>query len=249
MSTTQVQPARHQYTWGGHSIAFEAKPDALLVNATQMGKAFSKEPRDFLRTSQTKAFIDVLAHSANLRSDDVVVTVNGGTERGTWMHRRLALKFAAWLSPEFELWVYDRIEELLLGFSSVEQEVQPLPPGQRSYPSRPLPQPPATDVLDARHVPYGFVSVLGKTVRHIVLQDRDWYSISDLNRALGCATDAPQSARKLNASRAMAQKIWLFGATNPSWFTTSTGMQLLMAGSHKLYGAEVAAMQEGGPHA
>jgi len=32
---------------------------------------------------------------------------------GTWMNQKLALKFAGWLSPEFELWVYDRIEELL----------------------------------------------------------------------------------------------------------------------------------------
>jgi len=33
--------------------------------------------------------------------------------QGTWMDEKLALKFAAWLSPEFELWVYDRIQELL----------------------------------------------------------------------------------------------------------------------------------------
>lgn len=31
------------------------------------------------------------------------------------MHRVLALKFAAWLSPAFELWVYGTIEELLFG--------------------------------------------------------------------------------------------------------------------------------------
>jgi hypothetical protein len=29
------------------------------------------------------------------------------------MDKKLALKFAVWLSPEFELWVYDRIQELL----------------------------------------------------------------------------------------------------------------------------------------
>jgi hypothetical protein len=34
---------------------------------------------------------------------------------GTWMHRILALKFAAWLSPKFELWVYSTIEDLLFG--------------------------------------------------------------------------------------------------------------------------------------
>ena len=29
------------------------------------------------------------------------------------MDEKLALKFAAWLNPEFELWVYDKIYELL----------------------------------------------------------------------------------------------------------------------------------------
>jgi hypothetical protein len=31
------------------------------------------------------------------------------------MHRILALKFAAWLNPNFEVWVYSLIEELLFG--------------------------------------------------------------------------------------------------------------------------------------
>lgn len=34
---------------------------------------------------------------------------------GTWMHRVLALKFAAWLDPEFELWVYCTIDKLMFG--------------------------------------------------------------------------------------------------------------------------------------
>ena len=34
---------------------------------------------------------------------------------GTWMHRILALKFAAWLDPDFEVWVYSTIESLLFG--------------------------------------------------------------------------------------------------------------------------------------
>ena len=37
------------------------------------------------------------------------------------MHRVLALKFAAWLSPRFELWVYSTIEQLLFG-KHVERE-------------------------------------------------------------------------------------------------------------------------------
>jgi hypothetical protein len=37
------------------------------------------------------------------------------------MHRILALKFAAWLNPRFELWVYSTIEKLLYG-KMVERE-------------------------------------------------------------------------------------------------------------------------------
>ena len=49
---------------------------------------------------------------------EVIRVVKGGDAKeglqGTWMDEKLALKFAAWLSPEFELWVYDRIFELLI---------------------------------------------------------------------------------------------------------------------------------------
>lgn len=46
----------------------------------------------------------------------IVHIVKGGHDSllmGTWLHEKLALKFAAWLSPEFELWVYDCVHELL----------------------------------------------------------------------------------------------------------------------------------------
>lgn len=43
------------------------------------------------------------------------------------MHEKLALKFAAWLSPEFELWVYDRIQELLLQGHTAIRETHPSP--------------------------------------------------------------------------------------------------------------------------
>jgi hypothetical protein len=46
---------------------------------------------------------------------EVLRVVKGGEPhlQGTWMDEKLALKLASWLSPEFELWVYDRIQELL----------------------------------------------------------------------------------------------------------------------------------------
>lgn len=36
----------------------------------------------------------------------------GRGEQGTWVHPQVALKLAAWLNPEFEVWVYATIEKL-----------------------------------------------------------------------------------------------------------------------------------------
>jgi phage antirepressor YoqD-like protein len=81
-----------------------------MINATHMGKAFGKKPNDFLKVEQTKEFIKALELKSNIIA---FKTVKGRHHAGTWMHKKLALKFAGWLNPEFELWVYDRIEELL----------------------------------------------------------------------------------------------------------------------------------------
>lgn len=41
------------------------------------------------------------------------------------MHRILALKFAAWLNPEFELWVFTTIDEILFGhFRRIEESLK-----------------------------------------------------------------------------------------------------------------------------
>jgi hypothetical protein len=45
--------------------------------------------------------------------------------QGTWMDEKLALKFAAWLSPAFELWVYDKIQELLTTGKTELKETAP----------------------------------------------------------------------------------------------------------------------------
>lgn len=48
---------------------------------------------------------------------DIIVVNNGGSgdvyEKGTWFHPKLAIVFARWLAPEFEIWCDEQIEELL----------------------------------------------------------------------------------------------------------------------------------------
>ena len=91
-----------------------------MINATEMSKPFKgKLAADFLRLKTTKDFILALearyGNSHNGGDREVLRIIQGGTPelQGTWMDELLALKFASWLSPYFEIWVYDRIQELV----------------------------------------------------------------------------------------------------------------------------------------
>lgn len=111
------------FQYNNSAITFQLGDGDVMVNATEMAKPFGKEPASFLRNAQTQSFVTALQ---NRRPNaPAVVTMNGGNKYGTWMHQKLALKFAAWLSPEFELWVYDRIEELLKhGMTATSQTLE-----------------------------------------------------------------------------------------------------------------------------
>jgi hypothetical protein len=105
----------HEYS--GELITFDFVGDDKLINATQMAKAFPKRRMsDFLKAANTKAFIAALkARYAAEDGRQVLHVVKGGTPeaQGTWMDELLAIKFAGWLSPEFEIWMYERVRELL----------------------------------------------------------------------------------------------------------------------------------------
>jgi len=101
----------------------------VMVNATEMAKAFNKKTELFLKSDHAKAFIEVLKLQPNGGSLNSVFTPNGGNKEflreediiefrgrnGIYFHRILALKFAAWLDPAFEVWVYSAIEHILFG--------------------------------------------------------------------------------------------------------------------------------------
>ena len=82
----------------------------VMVNATEMAKIYNKETKVFLKTGHAKAFIEV----ANRAPNGARIIENRG-RNGIYFDRRLALKFAAWLSPEFEYWVYSTIDEIVFG--------------------------------------------------------------------------------------------------------------------------------------
>lgn len=101
-----------------------SKDNGMMINATEMAKPFGKKVEAFMRNEGTILFIEEALKSENSRFLGIENEENlyvSKQNSGTFMHRVLALKFAAWLSPKFELWVYSTIENLLFG-KHVERE-------------------------------------------------------------------------------------------------------------------------------
>ena len=93
-----------------------------MINATEMAKVFGKRIDHFLKADHVKSFIKVLeltpygGSSEVLKAEEIILTKNGV---GTYFHQVLALKFASWLDPQFELWVYSKIKEVLFGKAEI----------------------------------------------------------------------------------------------------------------------------------
>lgn len=95
----------------------------VMINATEMAKAFGKKTEVFLKAEHAKAFIKCLSDEME---KEIILPPNGGRinqemiisnrgRNGIYFHRLLALKFAAWLDPTFEVWIYSKIEEVIFG--------------------------------------------------------------------------------------------------------------------------------------
>lgn len=101
-----------------------------FINATEVYKAFGKDSSAFAKFTQRTLtpYADkliekgVFTDRTNCPNDDyqivtsdLIIKVIGGNsnEQGTWLHPKLALVFARWLSMDFEIWCDEKISELL----------------------------------------------------------------------------------------------------------------------------------------
>lgn len=100
------------YDYKGSQISFSLGEN-VMANATEMAKPFGKQPIDWLKTNQSKDYIEAFSKLKIISLADLVQVVKGGNNPGTWMHEDIALEFARWLSPAFAIWCNDRIKELL----------------------------------------------------------------------------------------------------------------------------------------
>jgi hypothetical protein len=110
-----------KFVYSEQEIDFDLSKQEIMVNATEMAKIFGKEVSGFLKIEQTDKFIKAYCQTEDLPFENefsptgnLIKIIKGhATINGTWMHRVVALKFAAWLDPMFEVWVFKTIDKLI----------------------------------------------------------------------------------------------------------------------------------------
>jgi hypothetical protein len=100
--------------WKGKTV--RQREDGYL-SATDMCQVFGKKFSNWNRLDSTKEYLEAL-HSRNCSDVSSLGLVesnegNLGEKSGTWVYRKVALRLAQWLSPDFAVQVDDWVEELL----------------------------------------------------------------------------------------------------------------------------------------
>ena len=115
-----------------HGVIVPQENQDGYINATALAKAYKqatgkrKDPSNWLRSKQAKEYIAYVASVTQICVTLLVQIKQGGNletiEQGTWIHPKLALAYASWLSPEFQYQVTEWIEQWARGdFTRAQQ--------------------------------------------------------------------------------------------------------------------------------
>lgn len=83
------------------------------INATKVARRFKKQASKWLENIDTQEYIKAISKKLLLERNQLVIVRNGGNTNGTWLHPKLAVRFARWLSLEFEIWCDEQIEQII----------------------------------------------------------------------------------------------------------------------------------------
>ena len=77
------------------------------ADATAMCQANGKAWSNYRQLDRTTDYLQALADATGLAPDQLVISTTTGPNhlRGTWIHPRLAVDLARWLSPAFAVWM------------------------------------------------------------------------------------------------------------------------------------------------
>ena len=87
------------------------------INAAQICKVHQeitgerKEPSEWLSNKGSKSIVTSLSTVTGIPGSELVDVKRGGINQGTWLHPRLAVRFAMWVNDDFSLQVEDWVQE------------------------------------------------------------------------------------------------------------------------------------------
>lgn len=79
-------------------------------NATAAAAKFGKRPHEWRRLPETRAYIRALERKYGKFT---YLRARRGVNGATWLHPKLAVRFAQWLDIDFAVWCDEQIDELL----------------------------------------------------------------------------------------------------------------------------------------
>ncbi|SQA92505.1 phage antirepressor KilAC domain-containing protein [Capnocytophaga ochracea] len=115
------------YNYKGNNITFQLGNGDVMVNLTDVAKAFpEKNLSQIINSLEIQEYIRRLTELKNYSSADLLIVRKGGnnlSKQGTWAHQKVALRVVQKLSPDFAIWVDEKIEELLRnGVATISNE-------------------------------------------------------------------------------------------------------------------------------
>jgi hypothetical protein len=108
-----------------HSLEIDGKPIVKLRlkdgygSLTFMCKAGGKQTNHYMENKKTKAFIEKL--SSVIRMTDLIEKNNGGKDQETWVHPRILINAAQWVSVDFDLAVSELVQKFMGGQLTTEE--------------------------------------------------------------------------------------------------------------------------------
>lgn len=118
----------------GELIVSQRKKDGY-INATKLAKAYEKKtgkkktPNNWFENNRTNEFLELLSNKTGLEVYELVQK-----REETWIHPKIAVSFAMWLSPEFEMMVSEWVEQwMLTGKEPVQPSINEIHPYQRVW--------------------------------------------------------------------------------------------------------------------
>jgi len=85
-----------QLQLGDKIVPIQMREDGY-INATELCKAGGKLYKNYIRNETTKEYIQALQTVAQMRAAELIQTKQGGTNQGTWVHRKVAIHLARWI--------------------------------------------------------------------------------------------------------------------------------------------------------